>query len=248
MRLCVVVVAFLLSSPCMGQPLPEGSQEIPTRKPQLGRIRANNQIPKRMQHKNQGSKADGLGMCVGTSVTVAGQYQGVKGLEKGLDSKFFQYLLNRPGGSYPEKLAADVKAALPGRPFLNLVDSKPNPKLLDRLSREGHVLSMQMNTGELYNWQGIHHYVNYPHFDSKANIASVRDNNDESGIHRWMTATEALRRAKDGGVYWTFVWLKKKGKVAASSGLVALLLVAAALVVVGRRLTDPGDEAHNEGV
>ncbi|HEX4613996.1 MAG TPA: hypothetical protein VH092_37790 [Urbifossiella sp.] len=56
------------------------------------------------QHLRNVGGSDGAGLCVGTSLTHSARFQGVRELDG-----FRPWLQGRPGGSYPEKLAADLK-------------------------------------------------------------------------------------------------------------------------------------------
>jgi hypothetical protein len=61
-------------------------------------------LPTQLHMRNTGG-SDGAGLCVGTSVEMAARWHGIHVLDG-----FQAWLKRRPGGSYPSKLTADLKA------------------------------------------------------------------------------------------------------------------------------------------
>lgn len=220
-----IVALVLLGSACFGG-------EIVVTRPEYKGTRFNTPVPRSMHHVNEGG-SDGAGLCVIASALVAGQYQGIPALRGGKDSALWRAAKSRPGGYYPEKLTDLLGDVMPGEKYASITDRAARPALMAKLSRQGYVLSTKMNTGELYQMQPIHHFVNYVHFDNKRNVAALRDNNDRPGVFRVITAAEAARRSVDGGQFWLFVWLRRPlAQPEAAAGNALLLVLAGCLLFV----------------
>lgn len=216
-----LLLALALAAPCFAQ---SGRWEVVTDKPEYNGVEAYVPIPPELHIRNEGSAVDGYGLCVGSSILINGAYQGVPGMEQGKQSEWWRYLKSRPGGSYPGKLEADLRKMYPDEKWVSWVGDVTD--LIAEYTRKGYPVAATMNTGQLYNWQGIHHMVSLVHLDDQ--YACVVDNNDPGKYH-WMSADDYKRRFVDGQTGWLFVWLRDPA--AASSMTTTVLIVAVACVV-----------------
>jgi hypothetical protein len=176
------------------------------------------------QHMQNVGGSDGYGLCVYTSVTVAARWQN-------LDSMltFRKFAEGRPGGSYPEKLEADLKTfaarnkiTLP--PYVQHTGG--DDAFLDLCYATRRSPSITYAGLDGYYDSGVAHMVTGAHLDAK--WGAICDNN-RSGSWVWMTRPQLLNRWKgkkddgkdilvhvsDGfrtywvpvGGGWAFVWL-----------------------------------------
>jgi hypothetical protein len=162
-------------------------------------------LPGDMQFKNIGSRADGSGMCVMSSIEMAALWQGLdeyKGLR--------DWCAREPGGGYPEKvdkqLAAYARAkGLPAPRYLQYEGPDVEP-VLEAALRSGRMACITYGWGERYG-QSIAHMVCCPKYSGQ--FAAVLDNNfPGEANYEWMTRGELARRVKlprNSG--WVFVWL-----------------------------------------
>lgn len=234
----VVLIGFyaLVMGACRGDELPrqlDGSgREIRTDSPDFRGVRANAPIPPEMHLKNTVG-TDGSGLCVPSSITINGRYQGVPGVESILERA-----RQLPGGYGPDKLAGLLRETVPGEKYASYVGT--DLSVLDKLSADGYPIGATMNTGSLYYYQPIHHMISLTHFDRSKGLACVVDNN-QPGVFTWMRDTEFARRWIDGGTGWAFVWLRKARDAythRAAAAVLAASLVFAALW--SRRVSSPG--------
>jgi hypothetical protein len=181
--------------------------------------RATIDLPVARHMRNVGG-SDGAGLCVYTAVTHDADWQNVPGF-----LGFRKWAESRPGGSYPDKLDADIAA------FAARLGSKP-PGYVQHTGGDATFLELALRTGRalgvtyagndgFYN-ETIAHMVNLCHLD--ATRAAILDNN-RPGRWVWMTRAEFLERwrgvhadgrpmtVRDGrrnvpvGGGWAFVWL-----------------------------------------
>jgi hypothetical protein len=207
-------LSALLALVLIAQTASDRSEHV-TDTPEYRGVHASAPIPPELHIRNEGG-SDGAGLCVISSILANGAYQGVPGLDRLKDSTLWRTAKSRPGGYYPGKLEALLKQVLPGERWFSW--EGPTPELVAEYSKRGYPVAATMNTGELYNWQSIHHMISIAHLDDS--WACVVDNNDPGKYH-WMTAAEYARRFPDGGQGWGFVWLRVPGR-----GDVALLIPA----------------------
>lgn len=218
----VLALAGWPAAPSSAQ-APDRRGEVATGSATYRGVRASAPIPPALHLRNEGG-SDGAGLCVPTSVTINGSYQGVPGLDRGKDSRLWRLAKARPGGYGPEKLAALVDEVYGGEEkYASYLDT--DPAILDRLSRQGYPIGATMNTGQLYGYRPINHMISLVHYRT-GGLACVVDNNDPGKYH-WMPASEYARRWIDGGIGWAWIWLKKRGSAA-----LAILLASAALVAL----------------
>lgn len=235
-RLRITIIAALAGWPAAlaFAQAPDRRGEAVSDRPSYRGESANAPIPPAMHIRNEGG-SDGAGLCVISSVTINGHYQGVPGLDAGKGSLLWRTAKARPGGYSPDKLASLVDEVMPDERYASYVGT--NPAILDRLSGEGYPVGATMSTGALYGYRPIHHMISLAHYRT-GGYACVVDNNDPGKYH-WMPADEFARRWIDGGVGWAWIWTRKS---AAGPALAALLLLtAAAVVLIGSRPTRPAE-------
>lgn len=240
-RLLAVLLCVAVFTPCVDAKSPYRRGEVETKRPQLNGTKASAAIPVKYHLRNE-SGTDEAGLCVPTSVLMAGMTVGIPGLDKpGIDeasgkmvpgkgSALWRDSKSHPGGSYPEKLEAQLKRVMPDSKWVNYVGDDPSG--IEQFTSKGIPVASQMNTGALYNYQPIHHYIDVNHYESKPNGLTCIVDNNEPGIFQWMKTEEYNRRAVDGGVVWYFAWIPPKLR----SGSSPLLLLAAALCIAGSGL------------
>ena len=256
-RLVCCLALSLCASEALGQ---YGGEEILDTDTYQG-VRAQAPVPARYHVRNEGG-SDGAGLCVYSSVLANGMAQGVPGLDApgpgtsnvpgqtgrvedapGKGSALWRYVKARPGGSYPEKLARDLDAVMPGEPRADYYGR--DTRVLDAWSQDGYPIACTMNTGRFYNGQRIAHMISVPHYQSNG-YTCVADNNNP-GRYSWMP-TDEFNRRQDSGVFWAFVWLRRASAVAdpltlqVAAALLLLLLAATSLLaavaaLLGRKVT-----------
>lgn len=228
-RIALILAAILIaSSPAIAQQ-PDRRGEVAIDRPEYQGVRANAPIPPEMHVKNEGG-SDRAGLCVISSLLANGQYQRVPGLERGKESGLWRAAKGRPGGYYPEKLAALVDEVMPGEKYASYVGV--DISILDQLSKRGYPIGATMNTGSLYGYQPIHHMVSLAHYE-QGQWACVVDNNDPGRYH-WMPADEFGRRWIDGGEGWAWIWTRLDAPGAGH--MLAAVVIAAACLFAARRL------------
>lgn len=162
-------------------------------------------LPGDLHLKNIGSRVDGLGMCVMSSIEMAALWQGMEEY-RGLRD----WCAGQPGGGYPSKvekqLAAFVKAkGLPEPRYLQY-EGPDVEAIIDAALRSGRMACITYGWGERYG-ESIAHMVSLVKCDGQ--YAAILDNNfpGESN-YEWMPRKELISRCKlPRGVGWVFVWL-----------------------------------------
>ncbi len=172
---------------------------------------------------NIGSRVDGAGMCVMTSIEQAAVYAGLNEL-RGLRDWAAKF----PGGAWPEKVdrqlqqyAKEKGIALPA--YLQYTGSNPAElrELLELIDRTGRIAAIAYGYSPRYGGP-INHMVFSPKCGS-GRWACIVDNNQIGGIRgeensrfEWMTREEledrmrtqaALGRRAVKSNPWVFVWL-----------------------------------------
>lgn len=162
-------------------------------------------IPGELHLKNIGSKIDGAGMCVMSSIEMAALFAGMdeyKGLR--------DWCAQQPGGGTPrkvtEQLAAFAKAkGLPPPRYLQY-EGRDVKSLLQAALKSGRMACITYGYGERYPGR-IAHMVNCVKYGGQ--YGTVLDNNfPGEAAYEWMSPDELARRvvAYDGNG-WVFVWL-----------------------------------------
>lgn len=161
--------------------------------------------------RNIGSKRDGAGMCVMSSIEMAARYHGLDQF-RGLRD----WCANEPGGGYPEKVVDQLKRfhkvkGIEETPYYQYEGSNPG-EVLDAIDRNGQMACITYAFSPRYNTSFIAHMVCAVTYRGKYGV--VLDNNfiSENG-YEWMDKAELVRRMRSSGRQvgvgnaWIFVWL-----------------------------------------
>ena len=153
-----------------------GAEFYTVPQPEYQGTRFNVDLPAALHMRNVGSQVDGFGLCVPTSLEVAfARWQNDSAL-----SGYRAWCERRPGGSYPDKTANDI------REFCRLT-GRPEPLYIQHTGGDSEFLALALKTrravGMTYagadNFYGgaIAHMVTGAHYDPKGDWAAVIDNN-----------------------------------------------------------------------
>lgn len=154
-------------------------------------------LPEPEHIKNVGGR-DGAGLCVFSSIEMAGRWQNVEEL-RGFQQKMRQEL----GGGWPEKVNAMMAKYAPGVKFVQYSGS--SPAILDLAMKTGRMVSVTYGYSERYGTR-VAHMVNLVHLDDK--WAVVLDNNfPGANSLEWMPRAEFLRRWQMMGGGWAVALL-----------------------------------------
>lgn len=169
-------------------------------------------LPGALHMKNIGSRVDGKGMCVFSSIEMAARWHG---LDQYIGIRDFA--AKEPGGGWPEKVDRQLAAfcrskSLPEPRYLQYEGPDVEPVIAAAL-RTGRMACVTYGFGERYigarNPTGeIGHMVCLAKYSGQ--WAVVLDNNfPGESTYEWMSRTEAIRRVtlpRRSG--WVFVWLE----------------------------------------
>lgn len=172
-----------------------------------GRTEVTADVPQDQRIKNIGSHADGLGMCVMSSIEMGARWQGLEQM-RGLRD----WCAKQPGGDYPSKVDRQLKEFCAAKGI-------PVPPYVQYEGRDaGDVVRSVLKTGRIActTYAGrdgvryrtrIAHMVCNVHADS--GWACVLDNNDIGpDALLWMDPASFDARLNDfGGEGWVFYWL-----------------------------------------
>ena len=178
--------------------------------------RATVDIPRSRHIRNVGSNVDRAGLCVPSSIEVASDWQNVRPTQG-----FRAYTETRPGGSYPEKLAADLSryCGMKGVPVPAYVQHTGGElNFLKSVLKTGRMVGVTYGGADNFYGGPIAHMVDLVHLDDDE--ACIVDNN-RPGNFVWMSARQFENRwlglYDDGrpmrekgfliGGGWAFVWL-----------------------------------------
>lgn len=144
------------------------------------------------QHMRNTGGSDGSGLCVYTAVTMAARWQNVTSM-----FDFRKFAEGRPGGSYPEKLASDIKtySARNGRrpePYVQHTGGDETFLDLCMKTRRAACITYAGNGDGFYD-STVAHMLLLAELD--ATHAATIDNN-RPGFFIWMTRTQLLARWK----------------------------------------------------
>lgn len=153
-------------------------------------------LPKSEHVKNFGAPADGKGLCVFASMTMAARWHHVRELADII------HKVNE-GGGWPEKVDGVFKQYAPGLKYVQYEGT--DPAILDKALGEDRPACVTYGYGERYGMQTIYHMVLLVHIDAK--WAVVLDNNFP-GTFEWMERGEFLKRwVHPSGKGWAYVML-----------------------------------------
>lgn len=165
-------------------------------------------FPSREWMKNIGSRLDGSGMCVFTSIEMAAIWSGIEEF-RGFRDWCAQ---NYPGGGYPEKVDKLIAAYCNAKGISNPGYSQhevSSTEVLVKALKSGRMPAVTLYRSPRYNGV-IYHMVNSVHWDEK--YAATMDNNkfgnDPLPPVEWGSPQEMENRVKLGGKIWVFVWNK----------------------------------------
>lgn len=167
-------------------------------------------LPNDQQFKNIGSKKDGAGMCVFSSIEMAARYQGLDAMRGWRD----WCAANYKGGGYPQKvdqllLAWWKKQAIEPIPYLQFEGVDPEA-IMATIDKTNRMSSITYGFSPRYG-QRIAHMVNGILYGQKYGV--VLDNNFiGDNQYEWMEKGELVRRMRlqtngQAGSAWVFVWL-----------------------------------------
>jgi hypothetical protein len=162
-------------------------------------------LPGTQHMRNIGSRRDGLGMCVMTSIEIAAHWAGLEDY-RGLRD----WCAREGGGAYPQKVDRQL-AAFAGERRLQspryVQYEGPNPeRILELCRKTGRMACVTYGRSPRYAGT-ISHMVCCPHYGPK--WAAILDNNfPGEDSYEWMAPAEAVARIKHPGrTAWVFVWL-----------------------------------------
>ncbi len=161
-------------------------------------------LPLAQRMRNIGSKVDGAGMCVSTSMTHAVRWHNLREWRD-----FRDWCAQYPGGGYPSKMDAQIKQFAQAR-------ATPIPPYLQYQGKDLGVLRQMLKAGLLpsitysgrdgVRYSGsISHMVNLVYLDETS--AAILDNNGKPEDLIWMSVDEFAVRFAGGRSGWAHVWI-----------------------------------------
>lgn len=207
--LACILVMMLLATAAIGQMTSSSVVDGPVHEGQ----QLSCDLPPFQQFRNIGSRIDGAGMCVFTSIEMAARAQGLECMRGWRDwcAQNFQ------GGGYPSKVDKLLTAWGKHKgiviPDYMQYEGKEPARLMMVIDATRRMACVTYCTSPRYGGQRIAHMVNAPGFHKYGiildnNFPSVKkgDGWDEK-IYEWMPPDELIRRVTGGGSGWVFVWL-----------------------------------------
>lgn len=202
----VVVEPVQANDPCPVCPAPQsGKISLGGAVSPDGASEVDVDLPVDQRLRNIGSRVDGAGMCVSTSITHSARWQNLRDW-----SAWRDWCAQYPGGSYPAKTDRQVKqfaqekaVAVPA--FVQYEGT--DPSVLRLALATGRLPSVTYAGRDGVRYRGpIAHMVNLVHLSER--WAAVMDNNGRPEDLIWMSPAEFLDRWTNGGRGgWAFVWL-----------------------------------------
>lgn len=166
-------------------------------------------LPDDQQMKNIGSKIDGAGMCVFTSIEVSARYQGLESMRGFRDwaAKNFR------GGGYPAKVDDLLKKWFKAKgiepiPYVQYTGVSPE-QLLQLAAKTNRMISMTYGYSPRYGRTYIAHMVNGILYEK---YGVVLDNNfPGEKNYEWMSPQEFVKRMRTDtsgrlSTAWVFIW------------------------------------------
>ncbi len=158
-------------------------------------------LPADQRIKNIGSKLDGAGMCVFSSVEMSGRWANLEQL-RGFRNWCAEHY---PGGGYPSKLDKLLKAYCAAKsisvPVMIQVEGAEDFAFLELALKTGRMPSITYSGRDPhYHGQSVSHMVCIVYLDKE--VAAICDNNfvgDNELV--WMTRAEFNSRHKEGGAW-----------------------------------------------
>lgn len=161
-------------------------------------------LPLEQRLRNIGSRVDGAGMCVSTSITMSARWHNLRDWTTWRD-----WCARFPGGGYPSKMDRQIKQYATERGITA-------PPYLQYEGRDLGVLRQALKAGLLpsvtyagrdgVRYRGtIAHMVCLVYLSDSA--AAIMDNNGPAAELIWMSAAEFAERWTGGRSGWAFIWL-----------------------------------------
>ncbi len=193
------LAAALLAALCVG--VGQAQRFDPTPTPDKGGTRAVIDLPASQHMRNVGG-SDGLGLCVFTSLVHSARWQNLTDL-----AGYRQWMQARPGGGYPSKVDATLKAYCREK-------GVSVPAYIQHTGGDSEFLDLAVKTGRCPAvtycgpddfYRGVvAHMVTLAHLDP--NTAAIIDNN-RPGVWVWMSRADFLARWRGNGGGWAVVFL-----------------------------------------
>lgn len=220
-RSALLILAFvLIAAAASGQygPAGFGPSAVGGKSYQGEQITAD--LPLDQMMWNIGSKRDGAGMCVNTSLEQGARFLGMEEYRG-----FRDWSAQSGGGSFPSKVDQQLAAwakknDLPAPQYLQYEGPDPGP-LLELIDRTGRIACIAYGYSPRYGGP-INHMVFSPKPGS-GNYACIVDNNQIGGVngseasrYEWMSRAELVARMKTSANRfnqpvatnaWVFCWL-----------------------------------------
>jgi hypothetical protein len=164
-------------------------------------------LPGRDHIKNIGSKRDGAGMCVFSSIEMAARWQGLEDWRGWRDWCAENY----KGGGWPEKvdqlLVAYAKAKGIKVPQYIQYEGDDIETILSLCDKTGRMACITYGYSPRYGGQTIAHMTCSPKFGGKFGVC-LDNNFPGDDRYEWMSLGELVKRIKHpNGSGWVFVWL-----------------------------------------
>ncbi len=166
-------------------------------------------LPGKLHIKNIGSKVDGAGMCVMSSIEMAARVQNMDPRWQGLRD----WCANDPGGAYPQKVVEQLDAYAKAKGIPNVRDSYiqyegPDPwPIIEAALKSGRCPCITYGYSPRYGKEIAHMVCAVKGADGKYGV--VLDNNfPGEDNYEWMDIPELKRRVNyPNRSGWVFVWL-----------------------------------------
>lgn len=168
-------------------------------------------LPGSLHIKNIGSKRDGAGMCVTSSIEMQARALGMEDFYG-----FRDWCANEPGGAYPSKVDDQIKryCQAKGIPVPRYIQVEGGPQeiqsTLSQLDRSGRCAAITYGTGERYGNRQIAHMTFCPRFGKYG--VNLDNNFPGEDAYEWMEPVELVRRVcYPSGSGWVFSFLVPSG-------------------------------------
>lgn len=166
-------------------------------------------LPANEHIKNIGSRRDGLGMCVSSSIEMAALWAGIESFRG-----FRNWCAKEPGGSWPEKTDDQIRRYCKEKgievPAYIQYEGRDIEAILESCDRTRRMACVTYGYSPRYG-KTIAHMVCLPNFagEGLGKLATVLDNNfPGENSYEWMNKSEAVKRiSHPRGQGWIFVWL-----------------------------------------
>jgi hypothetical protein len=164
-------------------------------------------LPGGQQFKNVGSRIDGAGMCVFTSIEMAARWHGMEDFRGFRDWCAAKY----PGGGYPGNVDEHIKTYCAAKgfrvPAYIQYEGPDVGAVLAMCDRTSRMACVTYGYSPRYGNQTIAHMTCCPKFSGKFSVC-LDNNFPGEQNYEWMTLDEIQRRIKwPQGSGWIFVWL-----------------------------------------